>query len=115
MEIRPEAIELMIQKRHLDGARKLIQGYLVQQNYSKSAQYVASEFYRRISDFNSALRVLRSEDEVKPRSSLDSNEVRNQIQLARILNLLGASSYAVRIVERAPASTRSRHYAQLGG
>ena len=38
-----------------------------------------------------------------------------QIQLARMLNLLGASRYALRIVERIPAASRSQFLSQIGG
>lgn len=115
MEPLLQEIETAIQNRRLDLVRRLVPAYLSEQKQSLPARLQASECYRRISDFPSALRVLHSELEPGNWQELDETAVQLQLQLARILNLLGASSYALRIVDRVPEKFRARFDNPVGG
>lgn len=115
MFISLEEIEAAIQNRQVDRVRKWVPLYLAQSSHSDSARFQASEFYRRISDFSSALRVLHSEVKTSSWNELNENEVRLQLQLARILNLLGASQYAIRILSRCPGDLKNKVPYPTGG
>jgi len=82
-------IEESVRKRAILPAKKSISEYLKREHHRIDARIIASDFYRRISDPCSALKVLGSEEERDPKL---------RFQLSRILNSLGGSHYAMRIL-----------------
>jgi tetratricopeptide (TPR) repeat protein len=98
-----------IHGRDLVTVYDLIPKYLKNSGSSPEAVYEASEFYRKISDYRAALRVLPVEP-VNPAISPHSSEIHTklELQLARILSILGATGYAIRMVERIRKEDRAK-------
>lgn len=110
-------IESAIQSRANDEAHRLIQSYLLAEKRSDEARLAASEYYRRLSDYGKALRILKldvppSGWKVPGEKSGDTESeaaIEIQLQAVRILNLLGASSYALQIIEKLPQKSRLKN------
>lgn len=109
-----QQIEHAIRERRIRDARTLIPTFLREKQHSPTACVRASEFYRRISEHTLALRVLRAE--ASPSGvDFDPDEAEVQLQLARVLNLLGASGYALRILSRTSKEARKKFPQATGG
>lgn len=108
-------VESAVQRRDLPDARRLITRFLKAGRNDLESRYEASEFYRRISDFSSALRVLRIQPDLRSWAKLSEIQLRHQLQSARILNLLGASSRALKTLSQLPEKTKRALWPQTGG
>ena len=108
-------IEGWVQTRQIDKVRYAIPIYLKAQDHSEEARLDAAEWYRRIVDLNAALAVLKIEVSAKGIHSLSQSQVQSQIQLARILNLLGASCYALRIARLVRSHPLAQSASEAGG
>jgi tetratricopeptide (TPR) repeat protein len=95
-----QQINEAIHRRDTKSVGLLIPKYLRSHKNSPESIYEASEFYRKITDHKNALRILPKERAKNNRSTLSDKEIKLELQLARLLNLFGASKYALRVVER---------------
>lgn len=110
-------IESAIQGRAHEEAHRLIQVFLRAEKNAPEARLAASEYYRRLSDYGKALRALKldippsgwKELGEKGSDSASGTSIEIQLQAVRILNLLGASSYALQIIEKLPRKSRLRN------
>lgn len=110
-------IEAAIQSRSHEQAHRLIQSFLRAEKNTPEARLAASEYYRRLSDYGKALRVLKldvhpsgwKKTSEKTGDKASETETEIQLQAVRILNLLGASSYALQIIEKLPRASREKH------
>ncbi len=93
--------------------RKLIPKYLKSHSSSSEALYEASEFFRKITDHKSALRLLPKESALASQSRSSDKFTKLELQLARILNILGASNYALRVVERIRSENRAKSKVEI--
>lgn len=110
-----EHIESAVQCRDVKVAKELISRFLRQEKNSDLARYLASEYFRRLSDFGAALRVLPPECEINYFEKLTDGQLQNQLQLVRILNLLGASARALKILSSIPNHIKKKQSQQVTG
>ena len=104
-----QQINEAIHRRNTESVNRLIPKYLKFHRSSSESLYEASEFYRKITDYRNALRLLPKMERTQASASKVSEaDTKLELQLARLLNLLGASNYALRIVERIRAEGRAK-------
>ncbi len=108
-----QQINEAVQRKDHESVRALIPKYLRRYKKSPDAIYEASEFYRKIWDYKSALRLLPKERTRTTSKKLSDEEIRLELQTARILNMLGASHYALRIVERIRAGNWAKSKVEM--
>lgn len=108
-------IEAAVQRRDLKATKELVTRFLRLEKNSDFARHLASEYFRRLSDYSSALRVLPEECETKNFEKLSDSQLKNQLQLVRILNLLGASARALRIISSIPPRIKEKNSQQVTG
>lgn len=95
--------------------RNLVREFLATSAKGATTRFEASDYYRRMDDTSLAIRVLGAEREFRSWEKLEPAQITAQLQLARLFNAAGASSYALRIVERVPAPLRLRNAQVVGG
>ncbi len=103
-----------VHRREIIRAGQLIPRYIKAHRTSPEAIYEASEFYRKITDYSNALRVLPKERVIRGFSAKVSEaQTKLELQQARILNILGASKYALRVVDRIRAENRAKSKVEM--
>jgi len=105
-----EQIESSLREKHYSNMGELITKYLKSEKYSPHARLQASEFYRRISEFSQGLELLHWQNESFHWQRLDDQEIRVRLQSIRLLNLLGASSFAIRMLDTIDHQTQQKYY-----
>jgi tetratricopeptide (TPR) repeat protein len=91
----------------------LIPKYLKVHQSSLESIYEASEFFRKISDYKSALRILPKERVQTSGPEVSEGETKLELQLARLLNMFGASNYALRMIDRIQVEKRARSKVEM--
>jgi len=92
-------IEVLVRDRRTSLATKAIYAYLKHSHHSLGAKIEACDWFRRLGKYWDAYRVI-APDEYKVRSAkLDRSLSRQYLWTARMLNLLGASAYALELAE----------------
>jgi tetratricopeptide (TPR) repeat protein len=89
-----------IHRKDSKAVNSLIVKYLKAHRSSLEARYEASEFFRKNADYSSALRILSKESIPTIESKNSEIATKVELQAARILNILGASHYALRMIQR---------------
>jgi len=105
-----ELIEVSIRNKDHSEVSELITKYLKLERYSKIARLKASEFYRRISLYSKGLELLHWQNESFQWKTLDEQEIRIRLQSIRLLNLLGASSFAVKMLDTIEPKIQQKYY-----
>jgi tetratricopeptide (TPR) repeat protein len=95
-------------QRDSELVRQLIPKYLKAHRRSPESIYEASEFYRKLGDYADALRVLPKERTTIAVTKVPDIETKLELQQARLLNILGASNYALRLIGRIRAENRAK-------
>ena len=95
-------IDSLIREGEATKAHCLISRLLKLAEYSPESRLSASEFLRRISRHEEALRILRTEIKVAYNSKLSEIELRIYVQTLRLLNSLGASEFALKAIAQYP-------------
>ena len=108
-----QQINEAIHRRDIRPVPELIRKFLKYHRSSPKAVYEASEFYRKIRDFKSALRILPKESTAVPKHADSDVGIKLELQLARLLNLLGASNYALRVIDRIRAQKRAQSFIEM--
>jgi tetratricopeptide (TPR) repeat protein len=103
-----QQINEAIHRRDTELVGQLIPKYLKANRSSPESLYEASEFYRKITDYKNALRVLPKESTQSSASNTSEAETKLELQLARLLNIFGASNYALRMIERIRDKKRNK-------
>jgi tetratricopeptide (TPR) repeat protein len=106
-----QQINEAIHRRDTETVDRLIPKYLKSHQSSAESLYEASEFYRKITDYKSAIRILPKERGAGP--GISEAETKLELQLARLLNILGASNYALRMIERIRAENRAKSKVEM--
>lgn len=105
-----EQIESAIRNQEHSLMGDLITRYLKSERYSKEARLTASEFYRRISQYSKGLELLHWQNESFNWKSLPEHEIRIRLQSIRLLNLLGASQFAVNMLDMIDFEIQKKYY-----
>ena len=106
-------IESLVQNRRQPQAVSAIQLWLKKQHKKPSALIQACDWYRRLGDFKRAYRVIAPKKLVIYSNS-NQNDLRQHLWTARILNLMGAPHYALKICESLPELNSSEDLRVLG-
>lgn len=93
-------IEKLVAARHTTKARAQIAELLRRSNANDSSFFLACDWYRRLGLFSEGLRLILQKGQgvkLRPANSVDRQKL---IWLARFLNSLGASEFAVQVLEK---------------
>ena len=99
------AIEAAVANRKIGTARKLIPKWLKENGKSLDNKIVVCNWFRRLGLFRDAYLVVSPKSWNLVKASREPETARQLLWTARIMSILGATDYAVRIVDRLTFST----------
>lgn len=108
-----DKIKSAVHLRDLPKVNRLIPIYLKAHSKSPEALYEASEFFRKISDYKNALRMLPKERSISKITKGIDAFTRLELQQARLLNILGASHYAIRVIDKLRSEKRAKSKVEI--
>lgn len=93
-----ETIESLVQSRELEKANIAIQDFIDNSLNTYDTLFLCCEWYRRLGEFQKGLQLINPGRSLKRVCSTDSTEGKRHLWTARFLNLMGASNFALNIL-----------------